>query len=69
MTPFLLICFAAGVVLAIPVWIVRQHSGSRRGLRLARGFDRRDAIPCTMAPVALNARLLAPSDLDAEVAS
>jgi hypothetical protein len=69
MTPFLLICFAAGVVLAIPVWIVRQHAGSRRGLRLVRGFDPRDAVPCNIEPVALNARLLSPSDIDAEVNS
>jgi hypothetical protein len=67
MAAFLLICFAAGVVLAIPVWIVRQHTGSRRGLRLARGFDPRDAVSCNIEPVALNARLLSPSEIDTEV--
>jgi hypothetical protein len=67
MTPYLLICFVAGIVLAIPVWIVRQHAGSRRGLRLARGLDPRDAVPCHIEPVALNARLLSPSKNDAEV--
>jgi hypothetical protein len=67
MTPFLLICFAAGVVLAIPVWIVRRHAGSHRGLRLARGFDPSDAVPCNIEPVALNARLLSLPEIDAEV--
>jgi hypothetical protein len=54
---FLLMYFAAGLVLAIPVWIVWQRSGSRRALAM-RGFDPRDAVPCDIEPVALRARLL-----------
>ncbi|MFL9907290.1 hypothetical protein [Paraburkholderia sp. RL17-337-BIB-A] len=55
---FLLICFAAGLLLAIPVWIVWQRAGSRRGLAAIRHFDPRDAVPCDIEPVALRARLL-----------
>jgi hypothetical protein len=55
---FLLICFVAGLVLAIPVWIVWQRGGSRRGLAAIRHFDPRDAVPCDIEPVALRARLL-----------
>jgi hypothetical protein len=55
---FLLICFAAGLILAIPVWIVWQRAGSRRGLAAIRHFDPRDAVPCDIEPVALRARLL-----------
>jgi hypothetical protein len=55
---FLLICFAAGLLLAIPVWIVWQRAGSRRGLAAMRRFDPRDAVPCDIEAVALRARLL-----------
>ncbi|MFL9902691.1 hypothetical protein PQR75_07225 [Paraburkholderia fungorum] len=55
---FLLICFAAGLILAIPVWVVWQRAGSRRGLAAIRHFDPRDAVPCDIEPVALRARLL-----------
>ncbi|MFM0205410.1 hypothetical protein PQR53_36940 [Paraburkholderia fungorum] len=59
---FLLICFAAGLILAIPVWIVWQRAGSRRGLAAIRHFDPRDAVPCDIEPVALRARLLPDAD-------
>jgi hypothetical protein len=56
---FLLISFAAGFVLAIPIWIVRQRvSGTRRGLRLARGLLPRDTVPCEIEAVVLSGRLL-----------
>jgi hypothetical protein len=55
---FLLTCFAAGLLLAIPVWIVWQRVGSRRAHAALRGFDPRDAVPCDIEPVALRARLL-----------
>lgn len=58
MTGFVLIWFAVGIVLAIPVWIALQHAGTRRGLQAARHFDPRDAVPCLIEPVALNGRLL-----------
>jgi hypothetical protein len=69
MAAFLLISFAAGAILAIPVWIVRQHVGARGGLRLARDFDPRDAMPCDLDPVALHGRLLPPPGVDGEVRS
>lgn len=59
---FLSICFAAGLILAIPVWIVWQRAGSRRGLAAIRHFDPRDAVPCDIEPVALRARLLPDAD-------
>lgn len=62
MTLFLLVCFAAGLVLAIPVWIVWQHARARQGFDVALRFDPRDAVPCTIEPVALRARLLAGID-------
>jgi hypothetical protein len=55
---FLLTCFAAGLILAVPVWIVWQRAGARRGLAAMRGFDPRDAVRCDIEPVALRARLL-----------
>lgn len=55
---FLLTYFAIGLMLAIPVWIVWQRAGSRRGLAVMRGFDPRDAVRCDIEPVALRARLL-----------
>ncbi|SIT43140.1 conserved hypothetical protein [Paraburkholderia ribeironis] len=55
---FLLTCFAAGLILAVPVWIVWQRADARRGLAAMRGFDPRDAVPCGIEPVALRARLL-----------
>jgi hypothetical protein len=58
MIPFLLLCFAAGIVIAVPVWIVFQRFGSRRGLLAARGFDPDDAVPCVIEPVALKGRLM-----------
>jgi hypothetical protein len=58
MAAWLLISFAAGVVLAIPVWIVRQHTRAAPGLHLTRGFNPRDAVPCEIEPVALSGRLL-----------
>lgn len=58
MAALFLISFAFGAVLAIPVWIVRQH-GAGRGLRLGRQFEPRDVVPCMLEPVALNGRLLA----------
>lgn len=67
MAALFLISFALGVVLAIPLWIVRQRSASRRGLRLARQFDRREAVPCALEPVALNACLLPQDEFAGEV--
>ncbi|HEY2021177.1 hypothetical protein [Paraburkholderia sp.] len=58
MIEWVLICFVAGLVMAVPVWIVWQRAGARRGLAGLRGFDPRDAVPCQMEPVALHARLL-----------
>jgi hypothetical protein len=55
---FLLTCFAAGLILAVPVWIVWQRAGARSGLAAMRGFDPRDAVRCDIEPVALRARLL-----------
>ncbi|ANB71976.1 hypothetical protein [Paraburkholderia phytofirmans] len=55
---FLLICFVAGLILAIPVWIVWQRAGSHRGLAAMRRFDPSNAVPCEIEPVALRARLL-----------
>ncbi|CAB3788696.1 hypothetical protein LMG28614_02743 [Paraburkholderia ultramafica] len=55
---FLLTCFAAGLILAVPVWIVWQRGSARRGLAAMRGFDPRDAVHCDIEPVALRARLL-----------
>jgi hypothetical protein len=69
MAAFFLISFAAGAVLAIPVWIVRQHVGARGALRVARDFDPRNATPCDLEPVALHGRLLPPPDGDGEVRS
>ena len=58
MIPFLLLCFAAGIVMAVPLWVVSQRFGARRGLRDARGFDPADAVPCVIEPVALKGRLM-----------
>ncbi|WP_425468972.1 hypothetical protein [Paraburkholderia panacisoli] len=55
---FLLTYFAIGLILAVPVWIVWQRAGSRRGLAAMRRFDPRDAVRCDIEPVALRARLL-----------
>ncbi|CAG4890862.1 hypothetical protein [Paraburkholderia saeva] len=55
---FLLTCFIAGLVLAIPAWIIAQRSGARRGFVAARHFDPDDAVTCDIEPVALRARLL-----------
>lgn len=64
MTDFLLMSFAAGVVLAIPFLLVRQRTGSRRGAsRVLRHFDPRDAVRCEIEPVALDGRLLPQSDV------
>lgn len=66
---FLLICFVTGLILAIPVWIVWQRAGSRRGLAAMRRFDPRDAVPCDIEPVALRARLLPDAERPAGGAS
>lgn len=63
MIMFLLLCFVAGIVIAVPVWIVSQRFGARRGLHAARRFNPDDAVPYVIEPVALNGRLM--SDLDA----
>ncbi|QQC65050.1 hypothetical protein [Paraburkholderia ginsengisoli] len=55
---FLLTCFAAGVIVAVPVWIVWQRGGSRRRFAAMRGFDPNDAVRCEIEPVALRAWLL-----------
>jgi hypothetical protein len=58
MIPFLLLCFAAGIAIAVPVWIVAQRFGGHRGLHAARRFDPDDAVPCAIEPVALKGRLM-----------
>ncbi|RDU98658.1 hypothetical protein [Trinickia dinghuensis] len=62
MIPFLILCVGAGIVFAIPVWIVSQRFGARRGLQAARRFNPDDAVPCVIEPVALRGRLM--PDLD-----
>ncbi|CAB3763629.1 hypothetical protein GQ57_14015 [Burkholderia sp. MSh2] len=54
----LVIGFLAGIVIAVPVWIVAQHLGIGRGFRAPRGIDLRNAVPCELVPVALRGRLL-----------
>ncbi|SAK60072.1 hypothetical protein AWB76_02836 [Caballeronia temeraria] len=54
----LLISMLIGVLAGVPAWFAWQRAGARRGLMAARGFDPRDAAPCRIEPVALNARLL-----------
>ncbi|APA85224.1 hypothetical protein BJG93_07365 [Paraburkholderia sprentiae WSM5005] len=58
MIELVLMCFVAGMVVGLPVWIVWQRVGARRGLAAMRGFNPRDAVPCGIEPVALRARLL-----------
>jgi hypothetical protein len=58
MIEFLLLCFVAGIVIAIPVWIISQRLGARRGLHAARHFNPDDAVPCMIEPVALKGRLM-----------
>ncbi|MGN6233186.1 MAG: hypothetical protein ACTHNZ_18740 [Trinickia sp.] len=58
MIPFVILCFAAGIVIAIPVWIVSQRFGASRGLQAARRFNPDDAVPCVIEPVALKGRLM-----------
>ncbi|WP_206956398.1 hypothetical protein [Trinickia acidisoli] len=58
MISFLSMCFAVGIVLAIPVWIVSQRFGARRGMQAARRFNPDDAVPCVIEPVALKGRLM-----------
>lgn len=62
MIDFLLMCFAAGFVIAIPVWILSQRFGTRRGLHEARRFKPDDALPYVIEPVVLKGRLVV--DLD-----
>lgn len=63
MIEFLLLCFIVGVVIAIPVWIISQRLGTRRGLHAARHFNPDDAVPCVIEAVALKGRLM--PDLEA----
>jgi hypothetical protein len=58
MIEFLLLCVIAGIVIAIPVWIISQRLGTRRGLHAARHFNPDDAVPCVIEPVALKGRLM-----------
>ena len=58
MITFLVLCFAAGIVIAIPVWIVSQRCSARRGLQAVRRFNPDDAVPCLIEPVALKGRLM-----------
>lgn len=62
MIAFILLCFGAGVALAVPVWIVSQRFGASRGLGAARHFNPDDAVPCVIEPVVLKGRLM--PDLD-----
>jgi hypothetical protein len=64
---FLLACFVTGLIIAIPVWIVWQRVGERRGLEAVRRFDPQDAVPCEIEPVALHARLLPDVDRASEM--
>ncbi|AOJ06561.1 hypothetical protein WS62_19020 [Burkholderia sp. ABCPW 14] len=50
--------FVVGVVIAVPIRLVTSRAGAGKGLSLPRDFDRRDAVRCTLDPVALHARLL-----------
>ncbi|KVN10710.1 MULTISPECIES: hypothetical protein [unclassified Burkholderia] len=50
--------FVAGIVIAVAIRLVASRGGTGRGLSLPRDFDRRDAVHCTIEPVALHARLL-----------
>ncbi|MBU9219416.1 hypothetical protein [Burkholderia multivorans] len=54
----LVIGFLVGIAIAVPVWIVAQHLGVGRGFQAPGGLGRRDAVPCTLVPVALRGRLL-----------
>ena len=58
MIELVLLCFLAGIVLAVPLWIVAQRVGARHGLAAMRGVDPRDVVPCAIEPVARRARLL-----------
>jgi hypothetical protein len=58
MIAVIVIGFIAGIVIAVPVWIVAQHLGVGRGFQAPRSIDRRDAVPCELVPVALRGRLL-----------
>jgi hypothetical protein len=58
MIELVLVCFVAGVLVALPLWIVWQRVGGRRALAAMRGFDPRDAVPCGIEPVALRTRLV-----------
>lgn len=58
MIAFIALCFAVGIVMAIPVWVVSQRFGTRRGLQAARHFNPDDAVPYVIEPVALNGRLM-----------
>jgi hypothetical protein len=58
----LLISILLGALAGVPAWIVWQRRGARRGMLAARRFDARDAVPCRIEAVALNARLLPEPD-------
>ncbi len=62
MIAFVFGCFVAGIFIAIPVWILSQHYGARRGLDTVRGFDPEAAVPCVIEPVVLKGRWM--PDLD-----
>ncbi|RKP45235.1 hypothetical protein [Trinickia fusca] len=62
MTTFLLLCFAAGVVGAVPAWIGLQRVRARQGWVDAKRFDPRDAVVVEIEPVVLNGRLLPEAD-------
>jgi hypothetical protein len=53
-----LICFVAGVVVAIPLWLIRQRSGALSGLQAASGLATRGAAPGALEPVVLHGRML-----------
>lgn len=58
----LLISVLLGALAGVPAWIVWQRGGARRGMAAARSFDPRDAVPCRIEAVALDARLLPDAD-------
>jgi len=56
MTLLFLMCFGAGLVGGIPVWIVSQHFRRRYDVRATRRFDHRHEVPFKVAVLVLNGR-------------
>jgi hypothetical protein len=58
----LLISVLLGALAGVPAWIVWQRGSVRHGMAAARRFDPRDAVPCRIEAVALDARLVPDAD-------